>query len=164
MTIFRGPATPYGCRTLRRAGALALLLTLTGCALFYRDPTVTIADVRVVSVGFTGGTAEVLLDVENPNRFALEVRAFQYRLEVRDGPERWTELAVGESEERITLPRRSEERVSLLIPFRMQGVGTALLSWLESGEIGYRMEGRIRARGGVGEVNLPFRARGTLTP
>lgn len=155
----------YAGRSGLRAPAMALLtLVLAGCALFYRDPTVTIADVRVLSLGFNGGTAEVILEVENPNRFDLEVRGFEYRLEVRDGPERWTELAEGASEERVRLQKRSTDEVALTIPFRFQGVGSALRSWLSTGEIGYRMQGTVRARGPTGEVSLPFRSQGTLIP
>lgn len=161
MTIF--PSLQMGAG-FRAPATVLFTLVLAGCALFYRDPTVTIADVRVLSLGFTGGTAEVVLEVENPNRFDLEVRGFDYRLEIREGPESWTELAQGVSEERVRLQKRSTDQVALTIPFRFQGVGSALRSWLQTGEIGYRMQGTVRARGPTGEVSLPFRSQGTLKP
>ncbi len=147
-------------------GLLALLLGVAGCSLFVRSPEVAIADVRVVGLGLSGGTAEVLLAVDNPNRFALEVRAFEYLLEISDParPERWDTLAVGVAPDTVRLPGRTETVVPLEIPFRYNALGTALRAWLQGGEIPYRVQGEVRARGAGIQRDLPFRSRGTLTP
>lgn len=144
----------------------ALLLAVAGCSLFYRNPQVRIADVRVVGVGLTSGTAEVILEVENPNSFALETRGFRYLLEVSDQsrPERWDTVAVGYVSDTVRIGRRSTEEVPILIPFRYQALGTAFRAWFGDGAIPYRLEGEVQARGAGVERNLPFRSRGTVTP
>lgn len=172
------PSASSGPRRLPRPGfrrpsfLLALLVlvgatsSLGGCALFVRSPEVLIADVRVVGLGLTGGTAEVLLSVDNPNRFSLEVREFRYLLEVADParPERWDTLAAGVATDTVRLGGREATVVPLEIPFRYTALGTALRAWLQGGEIPYRIEGEVRARGVGLQRDLPFRSRGTLTP
>jgi LEA14-like dessication related protein len=154
-------------RPALRALALLLVLALTGaCALFVRSPEVAIADVRVVGLGLTGGTAEVLLEVDNPNRFGLEVREFRYLLEVADParPDRWDTLAVGVSADTVHLARREVTVVPLRIPFRYSALGTALRAWMGGGDVPYRIEGSVRARGSGIQRDLPFRSQGTLVP
>ncbi len=141
-----------------------VVILLGGCSLFYRSPSVVIADVRVVGLGFTSGTAEIILEVDNPNFFHLEVREFQYLLEVEGREDRWSRLAEGRTAESIRLPRRSVERVTLEVPFQYEAVGTALRSWWDTGAMNYRVQGDIVARGPAGRVDLPFRSTGSLTP
>jgi len=156
--------------TLRPWAALALMLgilaAVPACSLFVRSPEVAIVDVRVVGLGLTGGTAEILLQVDNPNRFNLEVREFSYLLEVADPsrPERWDTLAVGVTADTLQLDRRAVSVVPLRVPFRYGALGTALRAWMQGGEIPYRLEGEVRARGAGFQRDLPFRSRGSLTP
>jgi LEA14-like dessication related protein len=145
---------------------LLVLATLPGCALLYQSPEVRIVDVRVVGLGISSGTAEILLEVDNPNRFGLEVRGLDYLLEVGTPSDlaRWDTLAVGFHPDTIHLPRRSEEQVAIRIPFRYQALGTALGAWLQGGDIPYRIQGEVKARGPGGERDLPFRSRGSIRP
>jgi LEA14-like dessication related protein len=143
--------------------ALVLPFLVGGCSgLLYRSPTVEIADVRVVGLGLTSGTAAVDLQVDNPNFFRLEVRELEYLLEVEDSGNRWSRLAEGRSDERIRLGRRSTETVTLEIPFSYGALGLALRSWWETGSVGYRLEGDLLGRGPTGEVRVPFRSSGRM--
>ena len=142
---------------------LALPFLLGGCSgLLYRSPTVEIADVRVIGLGLTSGTAAVDFQVDNPNFFRLEVRELEYLLEVEDAGNRWGRLAEGRSDERIRLGRRSTETVTLEIPFSYGALGLALRSWWETGSVGYRLEGDLLGRGPTGEVRVPFRSSGRM--
>jgi LEA14-like dessication related protein len=156
-------------RWVPRGWFAALILAplfLSGCALFVSSPRVAIADVRVLGVGLTGGTAEVLLEVENPNRFVLEVREFRYRLELSDPsmPDRWDTLAEGVSDRVMRLEARSTTTVPIEVPFRYQALGIAVRAVLQGNGIPYRVEGAVQASGAGVRRNLPFRATGTLTP
>jgi len=141
-----------------------MLLLLGGCAVFFRSPSVSIADVRVVGLGLTSGTAEIHLEVDNPNFFQLEVREFHYLLEVEGRNDAWSRLAEGSSLESIRLPRRSTEQVTLQVPFSYDAIGVALRSWWDTGSMSYRVQGDLRARGPMGNRDLPFRASGKMTP
>ncbi|MEX2530128.1 MAG: LEA type 2 family protein [Gemmatimonadota bacterium] len=142
---------------------LALPFLLAGCGgLLYRSPTVEIADVRVVGLGLTSGTAAVDLQVENPNFFRLEVHELEYLLEIEDVGDRWSRLAEGRSDEKIRLGRRSTETVTLEIPFSYGAMGLALRSWWETGSVGYRLQGDLLGKGPTGEVRVPFRSSGKM--
>lgn len=143
--------------------ALLLFLSLGGCTAFYQTPEVTIADVRIVGLGLNGGTAEIHLEVDNPNLFNLEVRRLEYLLEVEGRNANWSRLAEGVAPDTVRLPRRSLEDVRIQVPFRYDAVGTAIRSWWETGEMNYRLQGEILARGPLGEMELPFRASGGMT-
>lgn len=162
------PVRPFHARLLRIGLFLALVVSssgvLSGCALFFRSPTVEILDVRVVSLGFNSGTAEVVLEVENPNHYRLEVRELSYLLEIEQRANTWLRLAEGLSSERVELPRRSSQRVTVRVPFDYGAVGAALRSWWNTGEVSYRITGDVKARGPGGERDLPFRARGQMGP
>ena len=149
-------------KPILRVPVLALLIAMGGCARLYQEPHVHLAGVRVVGLGFTSGTAQIHLEVDNPNRFALEVWEFRYFLEVAEGGGRWTPLATGATEEPIRLERRSQRDVYLSVPFEYRGVGSALRAFLSAGEVPYRVQGDLRARGPTGEVALPFRSQGSL--
>jgi LEA14-like dessication related protein len=140
------------------------LLLIGGCSVFFRSPGVTLADVRVIGLGLTSGTAQITLEVENPNLFQLEVREFHYLLEVEGRHDTWSRLAEGSSVERIRLPRRSKEEVRLEVPFSYDAVGVALQSWWQTGSMNYRVRGDLTARGPTGRIDLPFRAEGSMSP
>lgn len=151
------------------AVVLLLIPGLSGCALFVKQPRVTIADVRMVSLGLAGGTAGVSLRVDNPNRFDLEMRSFSYRIDVAEGGEgvedRWTPLAEQEEVEReVLVPGRQEVLVEVPVNFGYLAIGSAVRSLLLEGQVRYRVQGSVRVRGPVGEHHIPFTGRGTLTP
>lgn len=159
-----GPIPGSGRAGPRLVLATALALLIPGCSFFYQDPTVRLLDVRVVGLGITSGTAEVTLEVDNPNRFALEVREFTYLLEVAEGEDRWVELARGDVEETVRIGRRTTEAVVLPVPFQYRGAGSAIRAWLDTGQIDYRFQGELTARGPSRTMTFPVRSQGSLVP
>src|SRR5688572_4081014 len=117
-----------GRRMSRGLLLLAATVLATGCALFFKSPKVSIADVRVATVGLVGGTAEVQLSVINPNGFELVAREFRYRLSYSDddADQGWRMLTEGESEEQVVVAPNDSASVRLTVPFRYSDVGRAL--------------------------------------
>lgn len=161
---------PSSSARLRRVVLFVLvagLLPVSGCALFVKEPRVSIANVEVVSLGLLGGRARVALLIDNPNRFDLEVRSFAYRLDVADGipgeEESWSQLASQEElVQQVRIPGRDQVEVEVPVDFGYAAVGAALRSLLVEGQVRYRVEGSVRVRGPVGEHTLPFTGRGAL--
>jgi len=158
-------------RAAGRGALLAfLLLSLSGCALAFRQPTVEIADVRVLSLGLSGGRAGVQVRVDNPNRYDLELRSLSWILEVaspvpQGSEERWARLAGDEEGARaLRIPGRDSVVVELPVDFLYAGVGSALRALLLNGEVRYRVQGAIRVQGPIGERRLPFAHRGSFSP
>lgn len=162
-----------GSHRLRRtlaAPALGLLaaLTTTACAALLDSPDVRIADVRVSGIGLSGATADVVLQVSNPNRFALTAEGLNYQLDFLEpdasaqDEESWHVVASGRTANRIRVPAHDSSRVTVEIPFQYQDLGRALSSLLRDGELDYRLIGDVTFDGPVGDVRVPFRDTGRV--
>jgi LEA14-like dessication related protein len=156
-------------RSRRAAGSLALagLLAAGGCALAYKAPTVTVGEVRLVSLGLTGGSLAVGLEVENPNRYALESRDLRYTLSFsEDRPEgpAWQTLVEGRFDRVVRVPAGGVESLEVTVPFETAAVGVALLRLLRRGELEYRFNGELLAGTPMGTRRIPFDQRGLFRP
>lgn len=154
-------------RALPVAAALTGVIPLGGCALFFKQPTVSVAEVRLASLSVTGGTVLVRLDVTNPNRYALEGEGFRYALAFADdggGGEGWTTLAQGELADTVRVPAGGTTRVEASVPFDLAAVGAALGRLLRRGELEYRFTGELRAGTPLGRRRIPFDERGRIRP
>ncbi|MDP2958015.1 MAG: LEA type 2 family protein [Longimicrobiales bacterium] len=151
---------------LGSAAVLAFLLS-TGCSLAFQSPTLTVAEVRLASMGLTGGTLSVRLEVANPNRYALESRDFRYALSFADGasPEpSWTTLAEGRLPDGVRVPAGETGTVEVAVPFDLSALGTALGRLLRQGELEYRFSGELLAGTPLGAKRIPFDQRGLFRP
>jgi LEA14-like dessication related protein len=148
------------------ASVVLAAATATGCALFFENPTVTIADVRVTSVTLVGGTAEASLNVVNPNGFTLTAKEVRYRLAFADAQaeEGWRTLTEGETDGQVEVSPRDSASVRLELPFRFADVGRALGSLMSQGELRYRLDGEVKVDAGIRDVRVPFDRRGSFAP
>jgi LEA14-like dessication related protein len=133
----------------------------------YRAPTVSVGQVRLASLGLTGGSLAVGLKVENPNRYALESRGFRYTLSfAEDGPNGrgWQTLVEGRVDRVVRVPAGGVAPVEVQVPFETAAVGAALLRLLRQGELEYRFTGELLAGTPLGEKRIPFDERGLFRP
>ncbi|MHB1192531.1 MAG: LEA/WHy family protein [Longimicrobiales bacterium] len=155
---------PPGWRT---TWALVPLLVVAGCALAYKAPTLTVGEVRLASMGLTGGSLAVTLEVENPNRYALESRAFRYALAFSEGsPDApvWSTLLEGQLDRVVRFAGQAVEPVEITVPFEAASMGAALARLLRQGELEYRFSGELIAGTPLGEKRIPFDQRGLFRP
>ncbi|MDT8342250.1 MAG: LEA type 2 family protein [Longimicrobiales bacterium] len=157
----------------RLAPLLALLPALTACASLVKEPQVSLVQVELASIGLTGATARVQLDIHNPNRFALDARAVEYTLAFHpDDPSRtpevpddaWRPLATGRTAEAVSLAGQATTPVTVLVPFTYREVGDAVASLLRDGRLRYRFFGSFTVDSAVGDFRIPFDRNGILDP
>jgi LEA14-like dessication related protein len=151
-------------RRLRRVALLGALAA-SGCLTFER-PTLRVAEVRLASLGFQGGSVAVTLLIDNPNGYALESQGFQYRLSFTDdadGKGEWATLAEGRDDQKVSVPAHDTASVELDVPFELSSVGTALQRLLRRGELEYRFTGELRVTR-PRSVRVPFDERGAFRP
>jgi LEA14-like dessication related protein len=164
----RAPAwSRLRARSLRGAAlAAAAVWASAGCGLFFETPEVDIAEVRVVSVGLVGATAEVSLNVMNPNGFTLKAKEVRYRLSFsdEDAAQGWHVLTEGLTAEEIQVPARDSAGVRLSVPFRYSDVGRALGSLLDQGELEYRLDGDVKFDAPIKDIRVRFDRRGSFVP
>jgi LEA14-like dessication related protein len=160
-------STWRGGRAAGSALAAVLLVgALSGCAVFFKSPTVRIADVRVASVGLSGGTAEIALDVLNPNGRDLKAKDVHYRFsfadpEAKDG---WKLLSEGTHEAEIVVRGNDSTRVILPVSFSYTDLGRALGSLLNQGALEYRLDGDVQFDAPLHDPRVRFDRRGTVRP
>lgn len=153
---------------------LPLLLAIPACSLFFQRPSVSVVDVRVGSVGLRGATAEITLEIDNPNPYDLGVTELRYTLAVpspesdregEGGEEEWTVLLDGSVPDSTTVPGGRLTRVVVDVPFEYSAVGLAGESFLRRGaRLPYRLRGQVRVNGPMAEVQVPFDEEGVLDP
>lgn len=146
---------------------LAVCLSVQACAWAFTPPTVRVESVRLTSLTFTGGAVQVDLEVENPNRFALESEDFRYALSFAEGAgedRAWVTLAEGSAAEPVRVPAGEKGTVSVVVPFDLASVGAALGRLLRSGELEYRFTGEILARTPLGSRRIPIDQKGLFRP
>lgn len=147
--------------------AAAAWVAGAGCAAVFTPPSVRVAEVRLASLSLVGGTLQVALDVENPNRFALESREFRYALsfaEPAGGEASWIPLAEGALADTVRIEAGRTGRVTVDVPFDLSTVGAALTRLLRQGELEYRFTGALVAGTPLGSRRVPFDQRGRFRP
>jgi len=140
---------------------LGLLLGATvGCAVIarqaFREPSVTLRDVRVVGLGVSGGTLDVVLGVYNPNNYRLDAGRMTYRVFVGDS----VGLAAGVLDTRQTVQAKDSTIVHVPVVFAYSGLGVAARQLLMTGAVNYRVTGDVTVASGVGNRRVPFSAAG----
>lgn len=145
---------------------LAATLTACGGGMF-RQPEVTLQDVRIGGLGLSGGTLLVNVRVVNSNRFALNAEQLRYQLELRDPREEpdttWIDFADGIYDQPFAVGAGDTATVQIPVEFTYAGLGSAANSLLRSGTFTYRARGTVDLRTPVGGYAVPFRKRGTVT-
>jgi len=143
-----------------------VLLGSASCAALFTPPSVEIVEVALVNLGLTSGTAAVTLDVTNSGSKELNLEEFFYEVSVKNpkGEDAWTRLAGGIHTERIVIPGEEVQRVTVPFPFEYRALGAALQSFLSSGEVPYRVHGRVSVRRFGTSFDVPFRSEGILIP
>ncbi len=163
MKTWNRESRPWGAPAAILLGALFLFAS-SGCALFYSNPQVRVLEVGVGSLGLTSGTADLRVEVRNPNRFGVELRGLRYRLDLGSDADEgvWVPLVTGTVSDTVRIRGRQVEVVSMSLPFQYSALGPVLGLALTGGAFRYRVVGDLTARGPLGQVELPFETRGRL--
>jgi LEA14-like dessication related protein len=146
-------------RRLLLFGFLTLTATLAGCATaakaVFTQPDVSFRGVGVRNLGLDGADFEVLLNIYNPNAYALGASQLRYRLLVDS-----VEIGAGALDSGFSVARRDSMvvRLPVRIGFRaVQAVGPRLL---RGGEIPYRLMGDVTLKSFVGTFARAFNEAG----
>jgi LEA14-like dessication related protein len=149
--------------TVRRAAPAALTAALlAGCATLgrqvFEQPVVTFKDVSIRGIGLQGGSLDVLLNVYNPNRFALDATRLTYRLLVDS-----VALGTGALDQRFVVQRGDSATVRLPVQFSFAGLGAAGRQLLRSGAVNYRVLGDVTVSTPIGSFTRPFDQTGQFS-
>lgn len=152
-------------RFLRRSALALAVLGGAGAAAcasvgrsVFEQPVVTFKDLRVNGLGLQGGSLDVVLNVYNPNRFALNATRLTYQLMVDSVP-----LGTGALDDRFVVQRGDSSTVRLPVTFTYAGLGTAGRQLLQSGTVNYRVLGDVTVATPLGSFTRPYDRTGHFT-
>jgi len=140
--------------------ALYLILFLAaGCspAWMLSRPEVTVRDLAVKQMSFTGMTLSLTLGVTNPNGVDVTLRRFSYRLYLEKAL-----VAEGELSDPILLPGHQTVYPSVPIPLTWKALQNAGTLFLNPGAVPYRLEGDLTLRVFHSDWNIPIHREGVM--
>ncbi len=134
---------------------------VTGCAALgmtkFQEPSIDLDSIVVRSVGLTGGTLDLMLEVNNPNSFDLKGTHLELGLDVEG-----VHFGDVELNDAFNLPRGAPTRVVVPLSFNWIGVGAAARSALNFGTVKYEIEGIASLQTPFGLEKLPFKRNGSV--
>lgn len=147
---------------MRRLALAALaLLNLAGCATLARQafapPVVEVKDVKVASIGLTGGTLNVTLSVSNPNEYRIDATRVTYRFFVDSTP-----IVSGEVDKLLTLENRGVSELVLPVSFGYRELGIAMREYTSKGALQYRVVGEFTLATPFGNITRPYSGTGRV--
>jgi len=115
---------------------------LSACALLQRfsfvEPTVDLAAVHVTGLTRSGGSLDLVLDVHNPNPYALRGGRFEADVALEDSP-----FGAVSREAPWTLPAQGDTSLTVQLAFSWTAIGAAARAVLDRGSVRYRLGGRV---------------------
>jgi LEA14-like dessication related protein len=137
---------------------IAAAVVLSGCGGVgnnFKEPDVRLERVVVRGVGFTGGTLDLVMNVENPNNFSLRGTELALGLDVEGSH-------VGDVEYKEDYAVNAGGTTTLTLPLRFHwaGVGGAVRAALGYGDLPYKINGQATLRLPFGERVVPFTKEG----
>jgi LEA14-like dessication related protein len=135
------------------------MVTVVGCSTLgkaaFRQPVVSLQDVKVTGVGLTGGSLDVVLNVENPNDFRLDATQMRYSVLVDTVP-----FANGTTAQAFTVEGKRSQQVHIPINFTYAGVGQAGRQLMNTGSVNYTVRGDVTVGSPIGNFTVPFTQTG----
>lgn len=141
--------------------ALALLGTF-GCrdvvSRVYQPPTAELRSVGLRQIGVDGATLDVVLELRNPNPYALTATRADYRLFIHDT----VDVGHGTMLDTITVGGHDSATVQLPLEVGWRAVREAGREALQGGTVDYRIAGEVVARTPIGSHAFPLETRGRV--
>lgn len=148
----------------RLVATLGLVFSLIGCAgLGAQRPTASLRNVNVTNVTVDGLTADFLLDVANPNAFAIPVSAAEYRLGLGN-----VRVVDGKANPSGSLPANGTLPVNVPVRLTFEKLLAAEQALVRGrGVVPYSLDGALVFGSGVGSllpnnIRVPLKFEGEL--
>lgn len=136
---------------------------LTACVPNVEQPEVWVSGARLGSIGLSGGSVDVRLEVYNPNGFAFQASGLTYDLDFQDPDGGWFDFTDGRLERDLAVPAGDTVEVVVPVEFTFSGLGSVVRGLLDRGSFEYRVSGDVALEEPI-RRGIPFRHTGTVTP
>jgi len=97
------------------------------------------------------------LEAQNPNRFDLTLRSFEYTVYLAH-----EEIAKGRLEQAFLLPASSTTRIEVPVAAEFKDLGASLKAVITGGDLPYKIEGKAEVRALFTSIHFPFSKEGRI--
>lgn len=121
---------------------ILLLLTLSICLVsclnqIIESPSVVLREIILSPSSLKEANILIGLDVQNPNRFDLTLKSFEYSLFLDD-----KEIGTGHLEKEILVPSLSTTQVQVSVVAKFKDLGGSLTTIITGHDVPYKIEGK----------------------
>ena len=142
--------------------SILLLLTLSICLVsclnwIMEKPSFVLREIILSPSSFTEANLLIGLDVQNPNRFDLTLKSFEYVLFLNN-----EEIGTGRLEKEILVPSSSTTQVQVSVVAKFKDLGGSLKTIITGHDLPYKIEGKASIKTAFGSRYLPFSNDGRI--
>ncbi len=114
-------------------------------------PTVQVHKLEMGSLNLSGGSATIILNIENPNSFPIPLAGFDYGLSLNG-----VKVAQGDKQHKVTIKSGEAQKVSVPITLSFTNMVNMIPGLLRSKELDYSLDGSVH----LPWFNIPFQRAG----
>ncbi len=124
----------------------------TGIKGLVEPPTIQVHKVEMGKFSLNGGSATFVLDVQNPNRFAIPLTGMDYGLSLNG-----VKVAQGVKNDRVTVGAKQSQKLEIPLHFSFRNMMNMLPGLLRSGNLNYDLGGSVH----LPWFKIPFNRTGS---
>ena len=144
---------------MRKVLTCLSFVVLTACSVVqnitFQRPELELQAIEITSVGFTGGSLNLLVDVFNPNAYDVTTMQIEAGIDLEE-----THFGDVMLERDIVLTAERHTLVEIPVTFTWAGVGAGARALLERGAVNYTMDSRLRVGTPLGDQTVGLRKSG----
>ncbi len=114
-------------------------------------PKVQVHKLEMGSLNLSGGSATIILNIQNPNKFPIPLAGFDYGLSLNG-----VQVAKGDKEHKVTIKSGETQKVSVPIKLSFSNMLNMIPGLLRSRELDYSLDGSVH----LPWFNIPFQRAG----
>ncbi|MGA2333582.1 MAG: LEA type 2 family protein [Syntrophales bacterium] len=137
---------------------LTLSICLVSCLTWIMEkPSFVLREIILSPSSFTEANLLIGLDVQNPNRFDLTLKSFEYGLFLDN-----EEIGTGRLEKEILVPSSSTTQVQVSVVAKFKDLGGSLKTIIIGHDLPYKIEGKASVKTAFGSRSFPFSKDGRI--
>jgi LEA14-like dessication related protein len=143
---------------LRILFLLTLSICLVSCLSWIMEkPSFVLREIILSPSSFTEANLLIGLDIQNPNRFDLTLKSFEYALFLDN-----KEIGTGRLEKEILVPSSSTTQVQVSVVAKFKDLGGSLKTVITGHDLPYKIEGKASVETTFGSRYFPFSKDGRI--
>lgn len=137
---------------------LALSICLVSCLNWIMEkPSFVLREIILSPSSLTEVNLLLGLDVQNPNRFDLTLKSFEYVVFLNN-----EEIGTGRLEKEIFVPSSSTTQVQVPVVAKFKDLGGSLRAIITGNDLPYKIEGKASVKTAFGSRYFPFSKDGLI--